>query len=119
MPTIDFINAVNKQEKTISTEHVPDGWVKIKKDSQNNTTYKYGKSVDNTAIKYLEQTDLVNEVNKMIIRHASYKQQDEENLYTNYKYSWESDSEQSLQLSDSEDNMSDNDDDFDEDNDDY
>lgn len=119
MSSMNFISAVNQQEKTISNELIPDGWVKIKKDSHNNTTFKYGKSVDNPVIKYLEQKDIVNEVNKMIMRHSSYKQQDEENLYTNYKFSWESDSEDSLQLSDSEDNMSDIDDDFDEDNDDY
>lgn len=79
-------------------EKVQDGWVKIKRDSNGFVSRQFGRNVPNTTLTILECNDKQREYKEMQARHASYREIDNERLFADYKYSWETESTHSSEL---------------------
>lgn len=101
-------------------EPVKDGWLRIKQNKNGFISKTYGKNNNSLMIEQEMENRNINEIfRNMIIRHNNYKLLDQENYFTNYKFSWESDSDNdsisdgySYNGDDGNDNFYDDDDEF-------
>ena len=79
-------------------EKVQDGWVKIKRDSNGFISRQFGRNVPNATLTILECNDKQRQYKEMQTRHANYREIDNERLFADYKYSWETESTHSSEL---------------------
>ena len=83
-------------------ETVRDGWVKISREPSGFVTRKYGKSVQNTNLNVLDESDLSYIRKQLVARHAEYRQRDNETYFNNYIYSWQLENETAVDNDDGE-----------------
>ena len=98
--TMNYIAVAKHEMKSEKEEHIPDGWIKMTRKKNGEINKKWGKEVFNHTVLRLEQSDKIQNYMQMQKRHLEYKAKDNENYYTDYKYSWESENESDLYESD-------------------
>jgi len=117
---MNYLGVASHQITVEKEEPVKDGWLRIKQDKSGFVSKTYGKNNNSFQIEQEMENRNINEIfRKIVIRHNYYKFLDQENYFTNYKFSWESDSD-SESMSDGfsdygddiDDNFPDDDDDF-------
>lgn len=95
--TIQYLSVAKEEIKLEKQEIIPDGWVKIVRDDNGIVVRKYGKEIQNTYIDSLKIKDMQHLLKDMERRHEYYKTKDESVFYSNYKYSWESESDDTIE----------------------
>lgn len=117
---MNYLGIASHEITVDKEEPVKDGWLRIKKDKSGFVSKTYGKNNNSQHIEQEMENRNINEIFRNIIaRHNNYKLLDQENYFTNYKFSWESDSDNesisdgfSNHGDDGDDNFADDDDDF-------
>lgn len=112
-PIMNYIAVAKHEIKSVNEEYIPDGWVKMTREKNGEIRKKWGKEVINHTISRIEHTDKIQNYLKMQQRHLEYKVRDNENYYTDYKYSWESENDSEFHESDGEEESDDNESDCD------
>ena len=98
---------------------VKDGWIKIKKDKNGFISKTYGKGNNSLQVERDNENRNIDEIfRNLVIRHNNYKILDQETYFTNYKYSWESDSDNES-ISDGYSEFDNNDEDYYEDDEEF
>ena len=113
--TMQYLRVAKEEIKLKKEEIIPDGWVKIVRDDNMMIVRKYGKEIQNAYINSLKIKDMQDLLKDIEQRHESYKKKDESVFYNEYKYSWESESDNTIESeSDDSDHESDGGDEMDE-----
>tara|TARA_Y100000816_G_C26102666_1_gene584848 strand:- start:356 stop:880 length:525 start_codon:yes stop_codon:yes gene_type:complete len=92
---MNYIGVASKEVIIEREEPVKDGWIKLTRNKDGFVSKKYGKEVKNSTIEYLEENDNHNIINNMLIRHNNYRVMDNSIYFNDYKYSWETMSDES------------------------
>ena len=91
---MNYVGVVAHEVITNKVDPVKDGWVKIKKDKSGFVSKTYGKGNNSLQVQQDTENRNINEIFRNIVkRYNNYKIMDQETYFTNYKYSWESDSD--------------------------
>ena len=117
---MNYLGVASHEITVEKEEPVKDGWLRIKQDKSGFVSKTYGKNNNSFQIEQEMENRNINEIFRNIVaRHNNYKFLDQENYFTNYKFSWESDSDSesmsdgfSYNGDDGDDNFYDDDDDF-------
>ena len=101
--TMNYAGVASREVPTSEKKDiVPDGWVKISREPSGFVTRKYGKSIQNSALNYLDESDLSHIRKQLVARHAEYTQNDNETYFNNYIYSWQLENETAVDNDDGE-----------------
>ena len=117
---MNYLGVASHQITVEKEEPVKDGWLRIKQDKSGFVSKTYGKNNNSLQIEQEMENRNINEIfRNIVVRHNYYKFLDQENYFTNYKFSWESDSDNESMSDgfseygdDGDDNFPDDDDDF-------
>jgi hypothetical protein len=117
---MNYLGVASHEITVEKEEPVKDGWLKIKQDKNGFVSKTYGKNNNSLQIEQEMENRNINEIFRNIVaRHNYYKFLDQENYFTNYKFSWESDSDNesisdgfSNHGDDGDDNFADDDEEF-------
>lgn len=116
---MNYLGVASHEITVEKEEPVKDGWLKIKQDKNGFVSKTYGKNNNSLQIEQEMEHRNINEIFRNIVaRHNYYKRLDQENYFTNYKFSWESDSD-TESMSDGFSDNGDDDDNFPDDDDDF
>ena len=116
---MNYLGVVSHEIITNREEPVKDGWIKIKKDKNGFISKTYGKGNNSLQVEQDIENRNINEIFRdLVTRHNNYKIMDQETYFTDYKYSWESDSDNES-ISDGFSEFDNNDDDYYDDDDEF
>ena len=116
---MNYLGVVSHEIITNREEPVKDGWIKIKKDKNGFISKTYGKGNNSLQVERDNENRNIDEIfRNLVIRHNNYKILDQETYFTNYKYSWESDSDNES-ISDGYSEFDNNDEDYYEDDEEF
>ena len=117
---MNYLGVASHQITVYKEEPVKDGWLRIKQDKNGFVSKTYGKNNNSLQIEEEMENRNVNEIFRNIVaRHNYYKSLDQEKYFTNYKFSWESDSDNESMSDGFSENGDDGDDNFPDDDDDF
>ena len=110
---MNYLGVASHEITLKKEEAVKDGWLRIKKDKSGFVSKTYGKNNNSLQIQQQMENRNNNEIFRNIIaRHNNYKLSDQENYFTNYKFSWETYSESDTMSDGFSDNCDDGDENF-------
>ena len=116
---MNYLGVVSHEIITNREEPVKDGWLRIKKDKNGFVSKTYGKGNNSLQVERDIENRNINEIfRNLLMRHNNYKIMDQETYFTNYKYSWESDSDNES-ISDGYSEFDNNDEDYYEDDEEF
>lgn len=117
---MNYLGVASHEITVEKEEPVKDGWLRIKQDKNGFVSKTYGKNNNSLQIQQEIENRNINEIFRNIVaRHNYYKFLDQEIYFTNYKFSWESDSDNESMSDGFSDCYDDGDDNFPDDDDDF
>jgi hypothetical protein len=91
---MNYLGVVSHEVCTKKEDYVRDGWLRIKKHEDGFISKTYGKNSNSLQIEQEMENRNINQIfRNIVIRHNNYKLLDQDTYFTNYHFSWESDSD--------------------------